>query len=403
MLTCYGHSVRLPRSDLAYLAFRLALQETLSDIELHLDLEEEPNPPVGYLTEVPFLEQVPLPVQVDLLAEAWARHRVTDPVEASLLDAAVVYAACVTAGRVIDDMPDVAVAWLRDGPRKVGPRIIRRASVRLDEMFEQFWDDRDFLLIDEWQDLPPDHAQRVKELLRLPDEVLEPMYEALQLWRVSPDVGAKLKGLMTEAEIQEALPLLTGDKWPPKPQIAEDDLDDNGCSVTGIEDRYHDLMVGPCDPATAEAEAECPLVCEIGVGSEADFDCKYKEWVEHLRADVQAAADEVSTEPLPTDTALDEDAGFAERVRQAQTTGLDDGTRIEPHGEGWVVLDSFWSYLSEPEYASWVVGPDDEDVPPAVFPTPEAAYRAWERSQEVAAARAVRSEKALKRLGRTAG
>ena len=65
--------------------------------------------------------------------------------------------------------------------------------------------------------------------------------------------------------------------------------------------------------------------------------------------------------------------------------------------------DSFWSYLSEPEYASWVVDPDDEDVPPAVFSTPEAAYRAWERSQEVAAARAVRSEKALKRLGRTAG
>ena len=52
MLTCYGHTVRLPQDDLAYLAFRLALQETLSDIELHLDLDEEPDPPVGYLTEV---------------------------------------------------------------------------------------------------------------------------------------------------------------------------------------------------------------------------------------------------------------------------------------------------------------------------------------------------------------
>ncbi len=30
MLTCYGHSVRLPQSDLAYLAFRLAHQEMLS-------------------------------------------------------------------------------------------------------------------------------------------------------------------------------------------------------------------------------------------------------------------------------------------------------------------------------------------------------------------------------------
>ena len=78
MLTCYGHRARLPQNDLAYLAFRLALQETLSDIELYLDLEEEPDPSVGYLTEVPFLEQVPLPVQVELLAETWPRQQAAD-------------------------------------------------------------------------------------------------------------------------------------------------------------------------------------------------------------------------------------------------------------------------------------------------------------------------------------
>ena len=43
MLTCYGHRIRLPQNDLAYMAFRLALQETLSDIQLHLDLDEEPD------------------------------------------------------------------------------------------------------------------------------------------------------------------------------------------------------------------------------------------------------------------------------------------------------------------------------------------------------------------------
>ena len=67
MLTCYGHEIRLPHSDLAYLAFRLAMQETLSDSELFRDLEEDPDYPAGYLSEVPFLEQVPLPVQVELL------------------------------------------------------------------------------------------------------------------------------------------------------------------------------------------------------------------------------------------------------------------------------------------------------------------------------------------------
>ncbi|MGO8750220.1 MAG: hypothetical protein ACLQNE_30100 [Thermoguttaceae bacterium] len=48
MLTCYGDQVRLPQNDLVYVAFRLALQETLSDIELQRDLEEEPDSPRGF-------------------------------------------------------------------------------------------------------------------------------------------------------------------------------------------------------------------------------------------------------------------------------------------------------------------------------------------------------------------
>ena len=400
MLTCYGHSVRLPRNDLAYLAFRLALQETLSDIELHLDLEEEPDPPTGYLIEVPFLKQVPLPVQVDLLADTWARHRVPDPIEASLLDAAVVYAACMTASRIIDDVPQVAAAMLKGGPRDLDLRIFRRASYRLEEMFERFWDDRDFLLIEEWQDLPPDHARRVKELLRLSDEVLEPMFEALNRWRVAPDVAAKLEGLMTEGEIQEALPLLRTDVWPPRQQTEPDDLDEDDSSVTGIGDRYHDLLVGPCDRATAHAEAECPLVSEIGVGSEDDFDCTYEEWGEHLREDVRRAAREEPSEPLPATTSPDEDAKLAETIRQAQTTGLGDGTRIEARGSSWIVVDAQGFFLADPEDASWVADEDDEYMPPAVFPTPEAAYRAWEWSEERARTRARRREEALKRLGK---
>ena len=211
MLTCYGNTVRLPRNDPAYVAFRLALQETLLDIELYRDLGEEPDVPTGYLSEVPFLEQVPLPVQVDLLAETWARHHKPDLIEASLLDAAIVYAACGAAGRIICDMPEVAVAWLQGGPRKVSPRIIKRAPQRLEELFEDFWDDRDFLLIEEFQDLSPDHARHLKDMLRLPDEVIEPMYAALERWNVSPNVAVNLVGLLTNAEIAEAMPLLKAD------------------------------------------------------------------------------------------------------------------------------------------------------------------------------------------------
>lgn len=399
MLTCYGHRVRLPQNNLVYLAFRLALQETLSDIELQLDLEEDPDPPVGYLTEVPFLEQVPLPVQVDLLADAWARQRTPDLIEASLLDAAVVYAACMTAGRIIDDMPKVAGAMLRSGPRDLDFRILRRASHRLEETFERFWDDHDFLLIQEWQDLPPDRAKRIKELLRLPDEVLEPMFEALQRWRVSPDVGDKLKGLMTEAEIADALPLLKGNAWPPKPKPV-DDTDDDDDLVTGIEDCYHALLVGPCSPDVTATETNCPLVHEIGVGNEEAFDCTYEEWAEHFRDAVHRASREEASQ-VPRAEADEDSTRLAERTQQARTTGLEDGTRIKAQGNGWVVIDGFQSLLADPEDASWVVDPDDEDMPPAVFRTPEAACRAWERSQEVAAVRASRREEALRRLGKT--
>ena len=43
---------------------------------------------------------------------------------------------------------------------------------------------------------------------------------------------------------------------------------------------------------------------------------------------------------------------------------------------------------------------DDEDTPPTVFPSAEAAYLARERSEEASAARMRRREEALKRLGR---
>ena len=150
-------------------------------------------------------------MQVDLLADTWARHRQPDLIEASLLDAAVVYAACKTAGRIIDDMPEVAVAWLQGGPRKVPARIIKRAPQRLEELFDAFWDDQDFLLIEELQDLPPDRAGQIKDILRLPDEVIEPMYAVLERWNLSPNVATNLAGLLTDAEIRKALPVLEAD------------------------------------------------------------------------------------------------------------------------------------------------------------------------------------------------
>ena len=119
-----------------------------------------------------------------------------------------------------------------------------------------------------------------------------------------------------------------------------------------------------------------------------------------MRADVrQAAQQNTSCEPLPAEQSS-EDASLNKQVEQARTAGLEDGARIESRGEGWVVVDSFSSFLVDPEDAAWVIGDDVEEMPPTVFPTTVAAYRAWQRSNEVAKARECRREAALKRLGR---
>jgi hypothetical protein len=66
--------------------------------------------------------------------------------------------------------------------------------------------------------------------------------------------------------------------------------------------------------------------------------------------------------------------------------------RVEARGDGWVVVDRLHSYLVDPENAAWVVGDDDEQMPPTVFPSAAAAYQAWRWSEEVGKAREQRRD-----------
>ena len=386
MLTCYGHTVRLRRSDLVYLAFRLAVEDTLSDIELQQDLDDGLDFPLGFLTEVPILEQVPLHVQVDLLAETWNRHRRNQLIEASLLDAAVVFAAFQTAKRIIHDVPEIVLPFLAEGPRNLDPQIIRRADRRLDTIFDDFWDDYDFLMIEEFQDLPPDQARAVKSLMNIPDEAIQPLYDALGRWHVSPNVGANLAGLLTEQEIADTMPLLTH-RRPTGSDVPTEQL-------TGLDDRYHGLTVGPCDPAIAASEAaKCPLVVEIATTRD-DFDCSYQEWKEHLRDDVHRAL----AQKNQRSQAIESSEEIMKQVHLAMTVGLEDGTRIEPWRSSWVVVDRHGFFLHDPDDAAWVADVEDEDLPAMLFASPEEAYAAWLKSCRSAEDRMQRREAALRRL-----
>ena len=51
-----------------------------------------------------------------------------------------------------------AAIYLRGGSRPLKPRILRRAAPLLENLFEAFWDDDGFLLIDDLQDLPPERS-----------------------------------------------------------------------------------------------------------------------------------------------------------------------------------------------------------------------------------------------------
>jgi hypothetical protein len=77
-------------------------------------------------------------------------------------------------------------------------------------------------------------------------------------------------------------------------------------------------------------------------------------------------------------------------LRDSVTQGLDDGSRIKSHKGGWIVVDRNGLFLADPNSATWVMSPRDNEMPLAVFPTAAAAYLAWMQSQEVANGRTER-------------
>ena len=207
MLTCYGHSCRLPQGELTYLAFRLAILGTFEEILACQD-SGEPDEAMGFLVHVPLLAEMPANVQIDLLAEVWSRQRAPELIEATLLDAAVVYAACEDAARIVRDEPGIAKLYLRDGPRRIRTILGERTAERLNALFDNFWDDLDFLSLSDLQDMDADHVAAFKQLMRYPDD--QPIYDALARGRVSSALASNLKGLLTPEEIEEVTGALQG-------------------------------------------------------------------------------------------------------------------------------------------------------------------------------------------------
>lgn len=201
----------LPQTQLSYVAFRVAFQDTLERVVLAKQMGERDTSCFGFLTEVSFLRAVAPHVQLDLLAETWAKHMAQEPVEADLVDESVVYAACETSAAVAEHDPSAFCRYLKNGPLNIELAADAFLAAELRGLHANFTQEADFLVISQFQDLEPDEARRLKWEFGLDELRLEALFEVLGLWTMSADFLNHLDGLLTKRELARAVTILGTD------------------------------------------------------------------------------------------------------------------------------------------------------------------------------------------------
>jgi hypothetical protein len=206
-----GHMLRitddvLPQSLLSYVAFRVALRETVD--RLCRDTGDEAEPRLGYLAEVPLLREAALAVQLDLLAATWDRHLSHRTHQATMLDESVLYAACEFAAAMADLQP-ARVTWcLRGGPIDLTIPVDAGLAHELRSLYLKLSNDGDFLLIGQLLDLAPEDSLDWKQRLGIVPDRLEPLFDVLGRWHPSSKLVSNLHGLITAVEAQQLSKLL---------------------------------------------------------------------------------------------------------------------------------------------------------------------------------------------------
>ena len=204
----------LPQSCLSYYAFRVAFKETLERIALAKQIGQDPFASFGFLTEVPFLTAVPPHIQLDLLAETWARHVCNVQFEANLVDESVVYAVCETAARVVEEEPAAIERFLRNGPLEVEFPADEFLASELRSLHLNLSHEGDFLLIGQFQDMAPEEAAHWKNQFELDEERFEPMFDVLGRWYMSVDFMSNVEGLLQERELAQAISIIGLEQQP---------------------------------------------------------------------------------------------------------------------------------------------------------------------------------------------
>ena len=190
----------LPQSLLSYVAFRVAFRETFERLSLHKRSANDIGEAYGYLGEVPFLREVPPQVQLDVLASTWQRHVSRESHVADLLDESVIYAACELTARFVEREPESVIRLLRDGPLDLTVPLDSYLARELRLLYLELPNDGDFLLVSQFLDLEPEEAINQKIQMGVDPSRMEPMFDVLGRWHISPEMPGHLRGLLSEAE-----------------------------------------------------------------------------------------------------------------------------------------------------------------------------------------------------------
>lgn len=191
----------LPQTCISYVAFRIAFCETLERLTLAKQVGGHVDG-FGFLTEVPFLHAVPPQVQLDLLAETWAKHLSERPEEATLLDESVIYAVCETSSQLVDHQPKTVGSFLKNGPLEVTMPPDHHLATELQGLHLNLSNAGDFLMISQFEDMPPDEGRELKQQFGMQESRLEILFEVLERWHPKPSFLSNLQGLLMPHEIE---------------------------------------------------------------------------------------------------------------------------------------------------------------------------------------------------------
>ena len=201
MLMRPGNDRPYPQNDLSYLAFLVTAFRNLHQVQLAYDaaqLFSQRHEPQGFLDEVPILADLPLSIQIDLLAEVWARHNAKRVYRASLLDGAVLYAACREAADTFGVDSGLVRIYLKGATRDLDLRLDRWTYHHLRTIYQRWWGTFD-----------PGRVHSSLVLEDYPPRMVEPLEAARELIELSPNLEKNLGGLLNPDQIRHYVALLS--------------------------------------------------------------------------------------------------------------------------------------------------------------------------------------------------